>query len=458
MKRHLLLTFLCSLPLTASAQNVGNATMWTTPSTIGGSASVLYVEAFTGWGGTATQNRTALQAAIGALPAAGGTIILPAGTFQLDTTITVNVPVTLIGQGGNNNTGTQLKITSATADMFRVTVAEPVHFRDFTMSSTLGRTAGAYIKLAGNGSFTVIEDLFFVGHYRGIEAADASNTTIRYCQFIGGVSSDIFWNNSPAYADAGAASIVSNIFVGGATNKTAIAIHIRSGGGPRILGNKFLGKTTGVPGLSMAYAAQLYLDWSVADPSSIMEIANNSFDDDADYKVLLNSASGQGGYSQIQIVGNQFIGGDVVTVGLEPGAANPGALRDITITGNTFAAKNTGAAGEIFSNGAYNVEISGNVFRYGGGSPRAIVIGPFSAETLVGVNQFDNAASWLATITNSSSTTRIDDRVGMAFANLPATAANGSLVYCSTCTSAAICTGGGTGAFAKRLNGSWVCN
>lgn len=43
------------------------------------------------------------------------------------------------------------------------------------------------------------------------------------------------------------------------------------------------------------------------------------------------------------------------------------------------------------------------------------------------------------------------------FANL-VTPANGSFRYCSDCTITAVCAGSGTGAFAKRLNGVWVCN
>lgn len=35
---------------------------------------------------------------------------------------------------------------------------------------------------------------------------------------------------------------------------------------------------------------------------------------------------------------------------------------------------------------------------------------------------------------------------------------NGSIFYCSDCTIANPCAGGGTGAIAKRLNGVWVCN
>lgn len=43
------------------------------------------------------------------------------------------------------------------------------------------------------------------------------------------------------------------------------------------------------------------------------------------------------------------------------------------------------------------------------------------------------------------------------FANLVAPA-NGTVQYCSDCTITAVCAGAGTGAFAKRLNGVWVCN
>lgn len=36
--------------------------------------------------------------------------------------------------------------------------------------------------------------------------------------------------------------------------------------------------------------------------------------------------------------------------------------------------------------------------------------------------------------------------------------ANGVIAYCSDCTIASPCAGSGTGALAKRLNDTWVCN
>jgi hypothetical protein len=45
----------------------------------------------------------------------------------------------------------------------------------------------------------------------------------------------------------------------------------------------------------------------------------------------------------------------------------------------------------------------------------------------------------------------------VTFANL-GTPSNGTFVYCSNCTKATPCASGGSGAFAKRINGAWDCN
>lgn len=46
----------------------------------------------------------------------------------------------------------------------------------------------------------------------------------------------------------------------------------------------------------------------------------------------------------------------------------------------------------------------------------------------------------------------------VTFLNLPASADNFTIIGCSDCTKATPCAGGGTGAFAKRVNGAWDCN
>lgn len=48
--------------------------------------------------------------------------------------------------------------------------------------------------------------------------------------------------------------------------------------------------------------------------------------------------------------------------------------------------------------------------------------------------------------------------LGTAFGSLGTGLGNGTILYCTDCTIANPCAGGGTGALAKRLNGAWVCN
>jgi hypothetical protein len=47
---------------------------------------------------------------------------------------------------------------------------------------------------------------------------------------------------------------------------------------------------------------------------------------------------------------------------------------------------------------------------------------------------------------------------GVSFSSLSTFPSNGTVLYCKDCTIAAVCSGGGTGALAKKLNGAWVCN
>jgi hypothetical protein len=37
-------------------------------------------------------------------------------------------------------------------------------------------------------------------------------------------------------------------------------------------------------------------------------------------------------------------------------------------------------------------------------------------------------------------------------------AEDGTILYCSNCQQTAVCNSGGSGAFAKRIAGGWVCN
>lgn len=61
------------------------------------------------------------------------------------------------------------------------------------------------------------------------------------------------------------------------------------------------------------------------------------------------------------------------------------------------------------------------------------------------------------TIVDHGTETMIHDSNGASWSSL-GTQANGSTVYCSDCTTANPCKGGGTGALAQRVRNAWICN
>lgn len=83
----------------------------------------------------------------------------------------------------------------------------------------------------------------------------------------------------------------------------------------------------------------------------------------------------------------------------------------------------------------------------------------FRATNTSGLRKFNiHKGDGSATVTAAiDAPTGMLNQTGVAFAAL-GTPSNGTLIYCTDCTIANPCAGSGTGAFAKRLNGIWVCN
>lgn len=126
----------------------------------------------------------------------------------------------------------------------------------------------------------------------------------------------------------------------------------------------------------------------------------------------------------------------------------------INITGNNVKCNLAASPtyGIVISKGRFNV--SGNTIEdcdigvLGGPSATGLLSGTYLTGTTGTKYQFD-----------PTSTITLTDSGGIAFADLPANTANGTLIYCSNCTpGSSPCTGASTGAMAKRLSGTWQCN
>jgi Nitrous oxidase accessory protein len=157
-------------------------------------------------------------------------------------------------------------------------------------------------------------------------------------------------------------------------------------------------------------------------------------------------------------IGNHMIGCGGAGIQAEAGAILDGNMIDQATTGILLG---YGAFGQhVIARGNYIMDTSGT-----GVTTRGIAIEAHTGgdmriegnEILLDAHQIEGTA-WgvmaAAGVLPPTVTVR-DQEIPFA---LLGNAANGSFVYCPDCTAGPVCTGAGSGAFAKRLAGAWVCN
>jgi len=148
------------------------------------------------------ENYANLQLAIDAIPATGGTLILSNKSYDLSSTpLTINKPITIIGQGGEDtylqHKKTLIFTSSATANM--VTVSHPgfmmsgVGFKNTNANVTAG--SGLKIDIRGThptnnaafpdgvGSNFNLRECTFNGFYRNVDIVNAFEWNITDCMF-----------------------------------------------------------------------------------------------------------------------------------------------------------------------------------------------------------------------------------------------------------------------------------
>lgn len=140
-------------------------------------------------------------------------------------------------------------------------------------------------------------------------------------------------------------------------------------------------------------------------------------------------------------------GGSLSATNLQIGAGNNGLYVD----GGLLVIASAGTAPMAWNGGNGNTTLHGTyqlVFGSTGLSSPDVGIARSSANVL----KLSNASSGFGTLYSGG--VRLE---GVLEANL-GSPSNGTVVYCSDCTIANPCASGGTGAIAKRLNATWVCN
>jgi hypothetical protein len=175
--------------------------------------------------------------------------------------------------------------------------------------------------------------------------------------------------------------------------------------------------------------------------------------------VLTVNAAGQ-----VTAVSSATIAASGGGLALQPSTATITISSGLVINATLFTV--AGATQVVISSDSQS---QGVVFNLGASTMTVnqVGIGTTTPQAKLEVNgfvQFDSSATISTTLAVSTIT-----MTGVTFANIGSAAANGTLRYCSDCTtttpstctanllSSCVCAGSGSGAFAKRLNGAWYC-
>jgi len=332
-------------------------------------------------------------------------IFIPGGSWPFYAPAYIDTTLQVIGAGLNSSV---ITLQSQTQDGFDVVTPNPasgqipVIFRDFEITSSSTQTAGSMISITGAAGFmndqSEVRNVWFEKPFIGITLTNCDYFTIVDCKFHGSpVGSTYIQASNPLNPDAGDSIIQRNWFFGGGTG-----INCLSGGGLRILDNKFLSSQTGVN-----------LNWTTGG-SNQLSISRNNFDGMVVNGVSLSTAPGTL-LSDFSISDNYFGGAitdSLIKISQGSGTISRGVIGQnyfiqpsgtgtcinilggsgISITGNVIVSANNASATVFFaaagttgifegndigsfSNGGYNVASSGFYFANNGGiddAPRDI--------------------------------------------------------------------------------------
>jgi hypothetical protein len=394
--------------------------------------AVFNVKAFGAVGDGATDDRAAIQAALNAAQAVGGTVYVPAGIYVVSGPLSITGRVRITG---DNNRTSILSTQSTTTGILSIDTFDAVVIDNVQFTSPTNSTAGALISITGPLTYgnigSRITNCLFYGGYDQINVDAAIFITIEGNRFAGAVRYPIRVNNS-YNADYAGVMITRNWLNG----LNGVGIHIDNVCGVMITNNHFLSGT--IP-IEMTYTSDVI--------TGGLLIANNIMDIFGTSGIKLTQ-SGSGGFGQVYIVNNQIT------------AASGSNRRIVDISGNITGmiqgnniACTFGATGEIgiSVNTTYGAwTISNNIVA---ACQNAISVTPSSEMASISNNRF----YWIGGAPFvGNARTRVTEE-NLTYAQLGAWA-DGSLVYCTDCTATTPCSGGGTGAMARRINGTWVCS
>jgi hypothetical protein len=211
------------------------------------------VKSYGATGDGTTDDTTAIQAALAAIPSTGGLLYFPAGIYKYTgATLTLSKPVTVQGEGGGlkfvaytpsihavsgEPATTSIDFNSSTGTLFDV-ATNGCAFRNLGLRNTTATpSAGAGIVVSAGGDRTLFENFSVDGFYINIDVQAGSSLMFDKCWFAAPVLYGLKLRNI-LVPDGGDHFISNCYFVTSQARGATSAIRIESGGGVKIVNCK----------------------------------------------------------------------------------------------------------------------------------------------------------------------------------------------------------------------------
>lgn len=345
------------------------------------------VRDFGATGNGTTDDTAAIQAAVDSITY--GAIYFPPGEYKITSEIDITKAngIRIYGAGKQI---TYIVLYTANQNGFNIGQDVSVIIEDLTITAGSGVTKNAGAGIAVNGASAAtynsgsrFSNLIVSLQYNGIVFGDAGAFWVENCYILSNINTGVVVRNS-VDGDIGDGLICHCQFNSAAATGPGIAYS--SGGGLRVISNKFWDHGTG----------GLVLDLLDDGDTGGLFALGNSFDSQGGYGILLQNTAAAHTFISVTIVGNQF----TACTSADIAQSGDAWLTYLSIVGNNFIRSNDSDSIEI--NGADHVTISGNVFAGQGGTSNAITIGGDTANlNIPPTNAFYNFAT---NVTNASET------------------------------------------------------
>lgn len=208
-----------------------------------GSTELYNVKSYGATGGGTTDDTTAFQAAMDAIPAAGGVLYIPAGSYLIaNGGLTCTKPITIMGTGAGTyeSGGSRLICTSETATL--LTLYSPgavVTGVAFVNTSAVRPTAGVGL-LCTDFDWGRVERCVFIGFWNNMQVDSGYFFSVSKCAFLAPRNYGLYMRNTAVGQFDHGDQIVEgcNFSKYGDAIDGSTAIYHESGGGLRIVGCK----------------------------------------------------------------------------------------------------------------------------------------------------------------------------------------------------------------------------